>query len=112
MSLRFHAEEVARIVGVIQVAVFVADNRCHAIVGIPGSWNEYLSRFGVTQLIHVHTTACGVVWPIALCAVESEIHVRYAVACRNERRALRFEAEFFTIGLRNLLHAHIGKIND
>ena len=102
----------ARIVGVIQVAVFVADNRRHAIVGIPGSRNEYLSRLGVAQLIHVHTTARGVVGPIALCSVEGEVHVRFAVTRRNERRALRFEAEFFAIGFRNLLHAHIGKVND
>ena len=101
----------ARVVGVIQVAILVAYNRRHAIVSVSRTRNEYLSCLSIAQFIHIHATARSV-GQIALGAVQREVHVRFAIARRNKRRALRFEAKLFAISLRNLLHAHIGKIDD
>ena len=112
MGLRLHAEQVAGIVGVIQVTKLVTHHRSHAIVGISRTGGKDFGRLGIAQPVHVHAAARSVVGPVTLGAVQSEVHVRLAIMHRDERRALRFEAELFAIGLCNLLHAHIGKVDD
>ena len=112
MGLGLHAEQVAGIVGVIQVTELVAHHRSHAIVGIFRTGDKDFGCLVIAQPVHVHAAAARVIRPVTLGAVQGEVHVRLAITRRDERRALRFKAELFAIGFRNLLHAHIGKVDD
>ena len=103
-------KEMTRVVGVVEIALIIADNRCHAVLSLLRSGLEHQGRLVITQAIYVHVSAARVRW-IAFSPVHSEVHVSLRPLDGHEGRTLNLVGNLLSICLQHLLNVHAFKID-
>ena len=113
LRLRTNAEQISRIVGVIQIAVTIGNHRGHAIVCPIAHRHIEFRSLRISQFVYVNATARRIAWIISLyIAIKREVDIRISISRRHQRSALRIPTKRFTVRPCHFCNAHSGKIDN